>query len=169
MEKFDRARYVALLEIDEDDLDRCLVEQPGLFFHVSEEVTNADSHQRLLTLELKELKAEIENEVRETAKQLKDKLREDDIKNQVTLDPDVKKLERELEAAITRSEKAQKLEDAYLQRSYALKEKVAVELHRMAQLGVERGASSARYREAERIEGRLAEQRAEQRRSRMRE
>ena len=168
MERFDRARYQALLKIDEDDLDRCLVEQPGLFFHVSEEVTDADSRQRLLTLELKELKAEIENEVRDTAKKLQDKLREDDIKNQVTLDPDVQRLERELEAATTRAEKAQKLEDAYLQRSYALKEKVAIELHRMAQLGVERGASSARYREAERIEKRLGEQRAEERRSRIR-
>ena len=166
MEKigYDRERSVAGLRIDEDDLDRCLVEQPGLFFQAAEALALATSRRDGIALQLKELKAEVDQEIRETASRHQEKTREDGIKHQVTLDPEVRKMERAYLDACTHADKVQAMKESYQQRSYALKDLVAKQLGELYSLGVERGSSGARNRVAERIEGRLADQRAEQRR-----
>jgi phosphoglycolate phosphatase-like HAD superfamily hydrolase len=163
-----REHYIAKLQIDEDDLDRCLVDQPGLFFQAAEAVAMANSHRDKLALRLKELVATVDQEIRETAEAHKEKTREDGIKHQITLDPEVKQLAREHLEACAQAEKAQALKESYQQRSYALKDLVAKQLGELYTLGVERGSVSARNRVAERIEARLAEQHKAEERGRRR-
>jgi hypothetical protein len=165
MEKsgYDRDRAAAGLRIDEDDLDRCLVDQPGLFFQVAEALAYANSRRDGLALQLKELKAEIDQDIRETAERHKQKTREEGIKNQIMLAPEVRKMERAYLDACTYADKVQAMKESYQQRSYALKDLVAKQLGELYSLGVERGSVSARNRVADRIEERLAAQRQEQR------
>jgi hypothetical protein len=158
MDRNEHARYVTSLQIDEDDLDRCLVEQPKLYYHAAEAMTLANSRRDKLALQLKELTATVNQEVRETIANNKLKSREDDIKQQVLLDPEVKKLAREHLEACTEAELAQALKESYQQRSYALKDLVAKQLGELYSLGVERGSVSAKHRLAERIEAKLATQ-----------
>ena len=160
---YDLTRFRASLEIDEDDLDRALAEQPRLFYEVAEALTIAVSRQRGIAMQLKDLKARLHLVIRDTAARRNEKTREDNIKNRNILASVIKKLDLEYLDASAHVKEVRAMKEAYQQRSYALKDMVSIELERLYQLGVERGAVSARNRMAVR---RLAEQRTKQRRGR---
>lgn len=153
------------LQIDPDDLDTCLVEQPGLFYHVADDVATANSRRDGLKLQLEETEAEIDQEIRTDALRLDFKMTEAMIKNKILTAPRVKELQRQLLEAKTNAERKQALKEAYGQRSFMLRELVAVQLAHFQNLQVERGISSHRNqlrdRNASDVERRLAEGRRE--------
>ncbi len=140
------------LRIDVDDLDNCLVSQPGLFYHVAEAVAEANSQRDLFKLELEEATAELDQQYRSQALQdPKIKVREGSIESQITIAPRIQKLQREYLAACTKAEHCAALKEAYQQRSFMLRELVAVQLAQFHNLGVERGATSARHHIGDRV------------------
>lgn len=133
------------LEIDRDDLDGCLVEQPGFFYHVAEELSAANSRRDTLKLDLEELMAEEDGRFRREAANQQIKFTEATVQNFLrTLDP-VKALQRDLLRASTEAANWAALKEAYLQRSFMLRELVALHLAEIHNLGVERGVTASRH------------------------
>lgn len=133
------------LRIDPDDLDSCLVSQPELFREAGDAVSLANSRRDGLKLEVKETEAELFLAFRRKALNDGEKATEAYIEAQITISPRIKKLQREYLAACTEAENCTVLKDAYKDRSFMLREEVAMHLARFYNLGVERGAVSARH------------------------
>lgn len=129
------------LRIDDDDLDQCLVDQPEYFYQAAQAATEAGAIRDGLELELKELKAQLDGDFRQQAER---KLTETALTNRIITLPKVKDLTRKVLDAKRRAEDAIVLKEAFTQRSYALKDLTAIQLGRMYNLGVERGAVTAR-------------------------
>jgi hypothetical protein len=110
----DLKRFRASLEIDEDDLDRCLVEQPRLFYEVGMALAIAVSRRDGIALRLKELKAALYLVIRDTAARHNEKTREDSIKNRIILTSEIEKLEREYLDACTHAKKVRAMKEAYI-------------------------------------------------------
>lgn len=139
------------LEIDQDDLDSCLTRQPGLFNLVANQVITANSRRDTLKMQLEEVRAQLDQDIRQKAQEdsegdnaPKMKLTETAIQNQLRTMPRLKEAQRELMTASTQAERWQALKEAYLQRSYMLKELVAIQLAQFYNLGVEKGIVAAR-------------------------
>jgi hypothetical protein len=132
------------LRIDDDDLDQCLVEQPEYFYQAAERATSAGAERDGLELELKELKAQLDSDIRKAAEQREEKLTETALVNRIVTLPKVKELQRKVLDAKRQADDAVNLKEAFVQRSYALKDLNAVQVARMYNLGLERGATGAR-------------------------
>ncbi len=130
------------LHIDDDALDRCLTEQPGLFYHVATALAQANSQRDLLKLQLDEAMAEADGHERDLAFKREQKITEAAIQNSIKARPDIQKLQRACLEARTEAERWSALKEAYQQRSYMLKEIVGMRLAEFYSLGVERGAAS---------------------------
>lgn len=147
------------LRIDDDDLDQCLVEQPGYFFNAAEALSMANSEREAKKLELKEVIAELDQDIRRQALENEEKLSENSIANRLTTLPRIKALQRELLALAKTAEDYAALKDAYIQRSYALKDLVSIQLARFNNLNVERGSVGARNNVADRARAQGEQQR----------
>lgn len=134
------------LKIDRDALDECLVEQPSLFYQVAEAVAQANSVRDGLKLELEQAEAEADREIRDEAFRLDNKVTEALINKRITSLPRIQTLQRRFLDAKTNAESKLALKEAFGQRSFMLRELVALDLAHFQNLGVERGAVSARYR-----------------------
>jgi hypothetical protein len=135
----------AALRIDPDDIDDCLVEQPGLFYYVAEAVSLANSQRDTAKLELEEAVAELDQQFRKTALAEKEKLTEAAIENRIKTAPRIKGLQRDYLEARTKADHCAALKEAYQQRSFMLRELVAMQLAQLHNLGLERGAVAARH------------------------
>jgi hypothetical protein len=133
------------LRIDPDALDGCLVEQPGLFYEVADAVADANSERDGLKLDLEEKEAELDRQFRLKALETGSKVTETMVRNQIQSAPKIMELQRFLLNARTKAEKALALKEAYSQRSFMLRELVAVQLAHFQNLQVERGVSSHRH------------------------
>ena len=133
------------LEIDRDGLDECLVEQPGHFYHVAEHVAAANADRDTIKLELEEVLATEDGKFRALCARTEEKVTEGSIKNYLlTLDA-VKELKRSYLTACTNADRWQALKEAYHQRSFMLRELVALHLAQIHNLGIERGAVASRH------------------------
>jgi hypothetical protein len=135
----------ASLRIDPDDLDACLVEQPGLFYEVAESVSVANSQRDAIKLELEEAQAELDQQFRRKALEEDVKVTETMLQNQIRTTPRIKQLQRDYLESRTRADNRLALKEAYHQRSFMLRELVAVQLAHFQNLQVERGAAGARH------------------------
>jgi len=151
------------LQIDRDDLDTCLVQQPGLFYHVAEQYSLAVSQRDEAKLALEEKTAELDKQVREAAVQADEKLTEAGIQNRLRTMPKIKELQRDHLELRTQADSLLALKEAYMQRSYMLKELVALQLSQFHGLAVERGSTSARHELGDRNRQRGEELRKEER------
>lgn len=135
------------LRIAPDDLDSCLVQQPGLFYAVAEALSVATSQRDAMKLELEEAQAELDQQFRLKAsdEDPKAKVREGDIESQIKLSPRIKQLQRRFLESRTRVDDLAALKEAYHQRSFMLRELVAVQLAHFQNLQVERGVASSRH------------------------
>jgi hypothetical protein len=147
------------LAIDPDNLDECLVAQPGLFYHVAEQVSIANSRRDAIKLDLEVATAECDKQVREAAAQAEEKVTEPGIQNRLRTMPRIKNLSREYLEARTKAETLLALKEAYLQRSFMLRELVALSLSQATNVGLERGATSARHNIGDRNRQRGEEER----------
>jgi hypothetical protein len=134
----------AKLLIDDDDLDGCFVEQPEYFFQAAEAFTIANSGVDTLKLELKELTAELDQEIRRFAVETGEKLSETLISNRILLTPRIKQLNRKLLEAKRVADDWDSLKEAFIQRSYALKDLNSSQLARLNNLAMEQGSTGPR-------------------------
>jgi hypothetical protein len=151
------------LRIDPDDLDACLVEQPGLFYEVAEAVSIANSQRDAIKLELEETQAELDQQFRRKALDEDIKVTEAMLQNQIRTAPRIKDLQRRYLESRTNADNRQALKEAYQQRSFMLRELVAVQLAHFQNLQVERGSTSARHQLGDNIRHRQEELRRERR------
>jgi hypothetical protein len=140
------------LKIDDDNLDDCLVEQPEYFYQAAMTLTEANAARDGLKLELKEVLAELDGDIRARLAAANEKATETGIANELRTLPRIKELERKCLEASRKAEAAAALRDAYVQRSYALKDLNAIQLARLSNLGVERGSTGARRNVGDRTE-----------------
>jgi hypothetical protein len=138
------------LRIDEDDIDRCLVEHPQLFYQAADSLALAVATRDGLKLELKELVAQLDQDVRRKAVDDGEKLTESALANRITILPRVKELNRRYLDSCLAVDRAEALRDSYRDRSFALRALNDSANARLYNLGIERGATSARGRMVER-------------------
>jgi hypothetical protein len=138
------------LRIDEDNIDRCLAEHSELFFQAADGLALAVATRDGLKLELKELVAQLDQDVRRKALADEEKLSETALSSRITVLPKVKELNRQHLDACKAADRAEALRDSYRDRSFALRALNDSANARLYNLGIERGASSARGRLAER-------------------
>lgn len=151
------------LKIDPDDLDTCLVDQPGYFYHVAEQVAHANARRDTIKLELEEKTADLDKEVRKNALNAEEKVTEGGIQNRLRTMPAIQTLQRKYLDAKTEADRWAALKEAYQQRSFMLRELVALQLANFHNLGVERGAVSARHQMGDVNRQRLEARRRENR------
>jgi hypothetical protein len=161
------------LAIDEDDLDSGLVQQPDLFYHVSDGFSTAVSIRDGVKLELEELKAEMDQSIRaavarareglsDAELKTRDKLTETGLQNQIQGLPKVKELERKFLQSKYQADRWEALKNSYQQRSWALRELVTLRVRRQSMVAQEHGETQARRDMADDVERRAGERRREQ-------
>lgn len=127
-----QARFRALLAIEVHDLDECLMQQPELFEHVARAYVEATAERDALKLDLDEAEAAADAVIRADADDKKERITEAAIKQRLTLHPTVKDLNRALLQAKADADSWLALKESFQQRSYMLKELVALHLSRLA-------------------------------------
>jgi hypothetical protein len=140
----------ASLRIDEDNIDRCLMQQPDLFYMAASAVALANAERDGLKLELAELNAKLDGDIRKQLTDLGEKYSEASLSNRLKTLPKIMELHRRYLGACLRADEAEAVKESFQQRSYMLRELNSSAQSRMYNLGVERGATTARNRVVER-------------------
>ena len=116
----------AALSIDKNNLDEALLAQPDTYYRVSEALVLVASQRDAAKQALTETEAEIDQQLRVKARTNDLKLTETDIQSQKNIHPDVKSARFKLNELNTKLGKLEALKEAFQQRSYVLKELVAL-------------------------------------------
>lgn len=149
------------LRINEDEIDRALAEHSEWFRKAGDHLNEVTADHDTLKLELKELVAELDGQIRKNAVEVEEKLTETQLNNRIQVLPRVKDLNRKILAAKKRMDDASTLKESYQQRSFMLRGMNDSANARLYNMGIERGAASARMRIGERNHERLERQRNE--------
>lgn len=112
--------------IDKHSLDECLVQQPDLFFKISERLALVLSRRDAAKDELKVVESEADEDIRQEAIDNDEKISEAQVKAKITKHASVLKASKRLSALNYEAGQLQALKEAYLQRSYMLKELVSL-------------------------------------------
>ncbi len=123
--------YRALLAINPDKLDDCLIKQPELFDHVANCYTEAVADRDSLKLDLEEWEAEEAKKIRERASIAEEKLTEASLAQQLKLHPKIRKGMRDLLELKVVVDKWGALKESYNQRRDMLKAYVPLYLARL--------------------------------------
>lgn len=121
-------RYKGKLVIDVDALSECLVEQPDLYYHVTMEHARAVADRDEIKLELDELQAEVDRSVRAKAVDIGEKVTEAVIAQRVKLNDGIREKSRDLISARGVVDQWQSIKEAFQQRSFMLREIVALRI-----------------------------------------
>jgi hypothetical protein len=132
------------LSIDPMALDECLIEQPALFYHVADGYAKAVAERDMIKLALANVCAELDQQLREEAEKHEEKITEKLIEQRLRLLPEVRELNGKLLAAQAEMDRWLAMKEAFQQRSYVLRELVALKLGELHALSIERGAGSSR-------------------------
>lgn len=116
------------IRIDPHALDECLIQQPDLFYRVSQKLALTISQRDAAKDELKVIESEVDEVIRADAEQEEKKMSETAIKAAVIVHADVKAQQRHLNDLNAQVGQLGALKEAYMQRSYALKELVSLYL-----------------------------------------
>jgi hypothetical protein len=144
----------ACLQIDREDLDGCLIEQPDSYYHVSVAFSEAVSRRDGTRLELEEWEALLDRDIRaeddaRPESEKKRKLTEAAIQQTIRLDPRHGELRRRVLDLTARADALQALREAFQQRSFMLRELVALAIAERGAIAGAGGAYDARARRAE--------------------
>lgn len=123
------------LEIDRASLEEVLEQQSGLFEEVSFRLARANFERDTLKLKMEELYAELDGEIREEAAATETKITEAAISNKIKLNLEMQEAQRAYLKARSEAETWQGLVNAYNQRSYTLRDIVAIALRQMSMDG----------------------------------
>lgn len=141
--------YKQYLVIDKHDLDSCLVEQPGCFYHVAQGLAFATAERDAAKLEMEEIQAKLDQELRAEAVRKDEKLTESAIQNKLRMLPKVQDAQRKFLDLRKDAEQWLALKEAFSQRSYMLKELVALYIAQRHDHAMEAGSGQARASLAE--------------------
>lgn len=139
-----RDELKAYLAIDKDALDECLMQQPEVYSKVAEALAIAESERDATKLELEERSAEVDRQVRAAAERAEEKVTEAAIKGRVSLDVEIKRLNRELLDFASEAKLWRALESAFEQRADMLKKLVDLHLRSTYGYSLEAGVGQAR-------------------------
>jgi len=128
-------RYKKLLIIERDDLEGSLTDQPMFFEEVSFRSVRASASRDKLKLKMDETAAELDHDIRLEAAQAETKITESAILNKIKLDKYMQEAQRAFYEAKELADLWSGLLQAYTQRSYALKDIVAIALRQMSMDG----------------------------------
>jgi len=136
--------FLPSLAIDRGDLDGCLTEQPETYYHVSQEFASAVAERDQTKLELEELQASLGQELRAIALREEEKLTETGLQQKLTAHPKIQDLQRVLLQKRKDADRWQALKESFSQRSFMLRELVALFIAQRHDLAIESGAGQAR-------------------------
>lgn len=139
------------LRIDDTDIDRCLMEQPDLFYQTAIAAERAVSVRDEAKLRLEQKMAELDRSVREKAAAEEEKITEAGIRNKLMTLPRIKELNAAYLEAKEKAGKWAALKEAYRERSFMLRELVSRQIAQWHDTGIERGNSSVRSKRADAI------------------
>lgn len=137
-------KYRDRLAIDGDALGDCLVEQPQLKYDVSTEYVQAVSLRDAAKMDLDELRAVIDKDIRARADASAIKMTEARIDGEVVLDPRYKAKRREILELSEQADRLQVLRDGFVERSFMLRELVALQISERADIARANGAGQQR-------------------------
>lgn len=138
------AELKTFLQINVDDLDSALQEQPQLFYDVAEACTNANAARDGVKLDLDELMAKQDGELRAKVAAGDGKMTEAALAQRLREVPEVKELTRDLLDLKAEAERWLALKEAFQQRSFMLRELVSRQVAAMQHLGITRSADKSR-------------------------
>jgi hypothetical protein len=156
-------RYRDKLVIDKDDLDTCLVEQPELYYHVTEAHVMAVAERDAAKLTLEEAEAGVDRDLRLEAEDNSEKITETRVQQLIRLEPKIQRMRRDLAECTTEMNQLAALKEAYQQRSYMLRELVALTISQSHDSAMSAGSTEARGRLAESNRAMSGEMRRRQR------
>lgn len=137
-------RFKSLLAIDRDVLDDCLMEQPQVYYDVSEACVRSTATRDQVKLEFEELTAQLDQDIRAEAVAKEEKLTEASLQNRLRTLPKIQEKQRELLAAKKEADDWQALKEAFQQRSFMLRELVALYIAQRRDVDLEHGAGQSR-------------------------
>lgn len=123
---------VEALAIDRTDLESCLINQSVMFYQIAEKATAAGGRRDSLKLQMDELHAKLDGEIRSRAADNGEKTTETGIGYEIKANKEYALLMQEHSDTRTEGEHLIALKEAFIQRSYMLRELVALELRRMS-------------------------------------
>lgn len=132
------------LAIDRTDLDRCLMEQPEVYYHVSRAFTQAVAERDAFKLTLEERQAQADQDIRAAALRNDEKLTEASIQNKLKTMPEIQELRHEYMDKCKEADDWQALKEAFQQRSFMLRELVALFIAQRHDLAMESGTAQVR-------------------------
>lgn len=138
----------AELVIDADALSDCLICQPQLYYDVTSEHVRAVADRDAKKLELDEVRAETDRDIRAHYAKSGDKITEAAIQQQIMLDRNVKTLTSEYLGTRDAADQWQALKEAFQQRSFMLRELVALHVSERHDIAQAAGAGQAPRRSA---------------------
>ena len=128
------------LVIDNDAIGDCLIEQPQFYNDVASGHAESVARRDALKLEAEEAQAEVDRRIRAEASARGDKITEAAIQQQIRLDAAVADLARRGLAAREESDRWAALKEAYQQRSFMLRELVALRVSERGDIARAHGA-----------------------------
>jgi hypothetical protein len=114
------------IPFDKNKLDDAIQEQSQLFLEVANGLANATSEKDGLKHELEDLEAELSQKLRKEYARKNEKFTENGLREEVSLKPNCLRLRKELTRAKSEADHWFALKEAFLQRSYMLKEQAAL-------------------------------------------
>jgi hypothetical protein len=145
------------LRIDRDDLDSCLIEQPDRYYHVAAALAAATADRDAAKLDLDATYADLDRTVRAEAEKAGEKTTEARIQQEIKLDRTYDAAKRRIADLDARIGALQALKEAFSQRSFMLRELVALVIAERSDLAGVGGAYEARARRASTVEAARAD------------
>ena len=131
--------YKEALVIDRDSLGECLIEQPQLYYDVTSAHVAAVALRDAAKLDLEEVHARQDKAIRADADAAQTKITEARIQQEIHLDPKYKAKRLELLELTEAADQMLSLKEAYQQRSFMLRELVALHISERADIGAASG------------------------------
>lgn len=133
------------LRIDRNDLESALEMQPDSFFRVAVQATLTSSRRDAAKQRLAELEADKDATLRHDARVADDKVTEKEIESEKRRDPGIKEMQRELLRLNAKLGLISALKDAFIQRSYVLKDLCLLQINGLySELGDQHGIQGRR-------------------------
>jgi hypothetical protein len=131
------------LSIDDDDLDRALIEQPDLYYHVAAQYVEAVAERDAAKLDLEQAQAELDGQFRRQAVEQEAKITDAAVQRKIVSTPRVQTLERDYLKCRGDADKWLALKEAFQQRSFMLRELVSIRIAHLGNLTIEKGVRGA--------------------------
>lgn len=138
------------LAIDKDDLDTCLMEQPSIFFEVATALANANAERDAAKLVLEEEQAKLDQDLRKQAERAGEKVTESSLQNKLRILPKIQELQAKFADSRHKAEAWSVLKESFIQRSFMLRELVALYISQRHDHAMEAGSGQPRAALAER-------------------